>query len=128
MGMHIGANRNKPRGKIFIATAISVDILLLLIFKYTGFFAETFNGIFHASIPVPQIALPIGISFYTFQAISYVLDCYWENVKPQRQFSKFLLYLSLFHSLSLVLLFDIVLLSKRFLSVELLQPTSAKVH
>ena len=99
MGMHIGANRNKPRGKIFIATAISVDILLLLIFKYTGFFAETFNGIFHASIPVPQIALPIGISFYTFQAISYVLDCYWENVKPQRQFSKFLLYLSLFPQL-----------------------------
>lgn len=97
--MHIGANRNKPRGKIFIATAISVDILLLLIFKYTGFFAETFNGIFHASIPVPQIALPIGISFYTFQAISYVLDCYWENVKPQRQFSKFLLYLSLFPQL-----------------------------
>ena len=126
MGMHIGANRNKPRGKIFIAAAISVDILLLLIFKYTGFFAETFNGIFHASIPVPQIALPIGISFYTFQAISYVLDCYWENVKPQRQFSKFLLYLSLFPQL--VLLFDIVLLSKRFLSVELLQPTSAKVH
>ncbi len=99
MGMHIGANRNKQKGKILIASAITVDILLLLIFKYTGFFAETFNGIFHASLPVPQIALPIGISFYTFQAISYVLDCYWENVKPQRDFSKFLLYLSLFPQL-----------------------------
>lgn len=99
MGMHIGVNRNNPKGKKFVAAAVAVDILILLIFKYTGFFAETFNGIFHASIPVPQITLPIGISFYTFQAISYVLDCYWENVKPQRDFRKFLLYLSLFPQL-----------------------------
>ena len=122
MGMHIGANRNKPRGKIFIATAISVDILLLLIFKYTGFFAETFNGIFHASIPVPQIALPIGISFYMFSiVIGRML-----SLKDNSVNSYFIYHFS--HSLSLVLLFDIVLLSKRFLSVELLQPTSAKVH
>ena len=48
---------------------------------------------------MPQITLPIGISFYTFQAISYVLDCYWETVKVQHQYKKFLLYLSLFPQL-----------------------------
>lgn len=99
MGLLIGKNRKLPSGKLLVAAAVCVDILLLLIFKYTGFFAETINGIFHAGIPVPQIALPIGISFYTFQAVSYVLDCYWETVKPQRDFSKFLLYLSLFPQL-----------------------------
>ncbi|MBQ2610297.1 MAG: MBOAT family protein, partial [Butyrivibrio sp.] len=50
-------------------------------------------------LPVPQISLPIGISFFTFQAISYVIDCYWETVRPQKTFRKFLLYLSLFPQL-----------------------------
>lgn len=48
---------------------------------------------------MPQITLPIGISFYTFQAISYILDCYWETVDVQPKYHKFLLYLSLFPQL-----------------------------
>ena len=55
--------------------------------------------LFHANVPVPNIIMPIGISFFTFQAISYVIDCYWETVKPQKSFKKFLLYLSLFPQL-----------------------------
>ena len=54
------------------------------------------NAIFGAGLSVPQVALPLGISFYTFKAISYVLDCYWETVQVQKHYPKFLLYLSLF--------------------------------
>ncbi len=98
MGVLIGKNRDLPSGKL-IAAAVCIDILLLLVFKYTGFFVETINGVFGSAIPVPQITLPIGISFYTFQAISYILDCYWGKVEPQRNFSNFLVYLSLFPQL-----------------------------
>ena len=72
---------------------------MLGIFKYAGFIAENLNLILPFSIPVPDIRLPIGISFYTFQTVSYVIDCQWETVKPQRSFWKFLLYLSLFPQL-----------------------------
>ena len=100
MGLMIGHNRSvEKKAKLCVGIAVGVDILLLMIFKYSGFFVENFNGLFHASIPVPQITLPIGISFFTFQAISYIIDCYWETVKPQKHFLNFLLYLSLFPQL-----------------------------
>lgn len=95
----IGKNQGTSRAKIFTAAAIVVDLLLLVIFKYTGFITENINALLHISIPVPSIRLPIGISFFTFQAISYILDCYWETVEPQKQFSKFLMYLALFPQL-----------------------------
>ena len=99
IGLQIGRFREERMGKLLVASALVVDIGLLFIFKYTGFFVETINGIFGASIPVPSITLPIGISFFTFQAISYVIDCYWETVEPQPKFHRFLLYLSLFPQL-----------------------------
>ena len=51
------------------------------------------------NLPVPDIKLPIGISFYTFQIISYVIDCHWEKVSVQKSFPKFLMYVSLFPQL-----------------------------
>ncbi|MEG1943170.1 MAG: MBOAT family O-acyltransferase, partial [Angelakisella sp.] len=69
------------------------------IFKYSGFLAETINSITGLGLPVPQIALPIGISFYTFQIISYVIDIYRDDVPVQRNYMKFLLYVSMFHQL-----------------------------
>lgn len=100
IGLQIGRFRKKPAtAKLMVTLGVVVDIGLLLIFKYTGFFVENINAISHAGIPVPNIRLPIGISFYTFQAISYVLDCYWENVKVQKKYYKFLLYLCLFPQL-----------------------------
>ena len=99
MGIQIGKYREKKGGKIFLAGAVTVDILLLVIFKYSGFLVENLNFILPFKLPVPQISLPIGISFFTFQAISYVIDCYWETVRPQKTFRKFLLYLSLFPQL-----------------------------
>lgn len=85
--------------KIAAATAIFYNLLMLGIFKYSGFIAENINAVFSCSIPVPDIRLPIGISFYTFQTISYIIDCLWENVKPQKSFKNFLLYISLFPQL-----------------------------
>ena len=99
IGLMIEKCRETSGAKLAVAAGISIDILLLIIFKYSAFIVENINAVSGASIPVPQITLPIGISFYTFQAISYVLDCYWETVKVQHQYKKFLLYLSLFPQL-----------------------------
>ena len=95
IGILIGKFRDTPRAKLAVGGGILVDILLLLIFKYSAFIVENLNAVSGAAIPVPQITLPIGISFYTFQAISYILDCYWETVDVQPKYHKFLLYLSL---------------------------------
>lgn len=72
---------------------------MLFGFKYTAFFVENLNNWFGLGIPVPNIVLPIGISFYTFQTISYTVDCYWGKVKPQKNFGRFLLYVSMFPQL-----------------------------
>ena len=99
MGLLIRRFRGQSMGKLVVGTAVGVNLLLLLVFKYSGFLVENINLLFRSSIPVPQVALPIGISFFTFQAISYILDCYWETVEVQLSFKRFLLYLSLFPQL-----------------------------
>lgn len=91
--------RGEKGETIAAATAIVYNLLMLGIFKYSGFIAENINAVFSCSIPVPDIKLPIGISFYTFQTISYIIDCLWENVKPQKSFKNFLLYITLFPQL-----------------------------
>lgn len=99
VGLLIRKFRDTPKAKLAVAGGVAVDLLLLVVFKYTGFLVENINALFRCSIPVPEIALPIGISFFTFQAVSYILDCYWETVDVQLSFHKFLLYLSLFPQL-----------------------------
>ncbi len=99
MALQIERRRGTGGAKAAVGLGIVIDILLLVMFKYSGFIVENFNALTHLGLPVPQIRLPIGISFFTFQAISYLLDCYWENVKVQKHFSRFLLYLSLFPQL-----------------------------
>lgn len=89
----------KHSGKWAVVTAIVFDLLMLGIFKYSGFIVENLNFILPFKLPVPNIKLPIGISFYTFQIISYMIDCYWEKVKLQKSFTKFLMYVSLFPQL-----------------------------
>ena len=69
----------------------------LILFKYTGFFAENFIGLFGLDATAPSIILPIGISFYTFQLVSYVIDVYRGEVKAQKKYWLLLLYASLFH-------------------------------
>ena len=87
------------KNKVILAVAVAVNLLLLVVFKYTGFLVESFNGIFNTSIPVPQIVMPIGISFFTFQAISYIVDVYRGKTDKKAGFFEVLLYISLFPQL-----------------------------
>lgn len=99
IGLWIGEKRDTAGAKAAVAIGLIGDIGLLLVFKYTNFFINNINGLLGTSLPLRNIRLPIGISFFTFQAISYVMDCYWETVGVQKKFHKFLLYLSLFPQL-----------------------------
>ncbi len=98
-GLCIEKFRGQKGDTIATASAVVFDFLMLGVFKYSGFIAENINALFSCSLPVPDIKLPIGISFYTFQTVSYVIDCHWEKVASQKSFPKYLLYLSLFPQL-----------------------------
>ena len=90
----------KPSGKKAVMTInVILNLGVLVLFKYTGFLAESFNAIFGTAVPVPAIRLPIGISFFTFQAMSYVIDVYRGVTEPQKNFGKVLLYISFFPQL-----------------------------
>jgi alginate O-acetyltransferase complex protein AlgI len=87
-------------GKKFAVTfAVLANIGLLAVFKYSDFIVENINYAFITGLDNPGFALPIGISFYTFQILSYVVDVYRGEVRAQRKFLDFLLYVSLFHQL-----------------------------
>ena len=87
------------KNKLPLILAIIFNIGLLTVFKYAAFAVETVNGIFGASLPVPQILSPLGISFFTFQALSCVIDSYRRDIAPTKNFGHFLLYISFFAQL-----------------------------
>ncbi len=89
----------KHRKKSILALAVAVNIGALCVFKYTDFILASVNAGFGLSLPLPHITLPIGISFFTFQAMSYVIDVYREDVEAQDSFAKLLLYISFFPQL-----------------------------
>lgn len=91
--------RGTSKCKLALILSLIYNIGMLGIFKYTDFVIENTNSIFGTSIPLLHIALPLGISFYTFQIISYMIDVYWEKVPVQKHFHKLLLYISLFPQL-----------------------------
>ena len=78
-------------------TCVGFCLALLILFKYTGFFLSNVQLITGLPEIIPAITLPIGISFYTFQLISYVIDVYRGEVEAQRSYANLLLYASLFH-------------------------------
>ena len=85
--------------KLTMTLAVVINLGLLVIFKYSGFLVDTFNSVTGAGIPVPQVRMPIGISFFTFQALSYVIDVYRGDASVQKNFGKLLLYISFFPQL-----------------------------
>ena len=85
--------------KTVLAVIVILNLGILGVFKYTGFILNTLNEIGNLHIPVPGIVLPIGISFFTFQALSYVIDVYRGNVAVQKNYFKVLLYISFFPQL-----------------------------
>ena len=89
----------KYKSKEIFIFSIFIHVLLLCIFKYTNFLITNINGIFNTNISLLNIVLPIGISFYTFQIISYLVDVYKEKVKAQKNFISLATYVSLFPQL-----------------------------
>ena len=87
--------QRRPKGLLVLC--VTLVLLILGIFKYTGFFMKNLQLLTGFPEVIPQIALPIGISFYTFQLLSYVVDVYRGDAEVQRQYWLLLLYASLFH-------------------------------
>ena len=86
-------DNNKKRKNILIISII-FNVLFLGVFKYTNFITDNINIIFKTSINIPIIPLPIGISFYTFQAMSYVIDVYRNDGKVQKNIFNLALYIN----------------------------------
>ncbi|MBR6444573.1 MAG: MBOAT family protein, partial [Firmicutes bacterium] len=100
MGVDIDRARKTEKGaKANLIFTIVVNLFILSFFKYYGFLIDTFNGIFGTDITYTKLALPIGISFYTFQALSYIIDVYRGEVDCQKNFLKFAVYISMFPQL-----------------------------
>ncbi len=104
VGKLIFNTTNKKRKKIFLSLSLVGNLGLLAFFKYTDFAIEQFNSIFtifgiDANIELLHIILPIGISFYTFQTLSYTIDIYRGNLTPSKSLSEFALFVAFFPSL-----------------------------
>lgn len=99
MGRLIAGRKKHRQAGVALFAAVAVNLGVLIFFKYTGFLVENINALTGLCIPVPDVTLPIGISFYTFQEISYVVDVYRERTEAQRSFPEFLLFTSLFPQL-----------------------------
>lgn len=105
-GFYIEKYRGTKKSKLFMVVSVSINMGLLVLFKYADFFIETLNWVLQksslsmdASIPLLKLALPIGISFYTFQIISYTIDLYYNRMKPQKNIITFAAYVALFPQL-----------------------------
>lgn len=88
-----GERENKLKCRFNLVFAVVVDLFVLFYFKYAGFVCSIFH------LPHEELALPIGISFYTFQTLSYVIDVYLGKVKAQRRFIDFAVYVTMFPQL-----------------------------
>ena len=92
--------REKPRtAKAVLVINTAVNLFLLVVFKYSDLLVNTINDLFGTGIRAPGLALPIGISFYTFQSMSYPIDVYRGDALPQRDYIKFGTFVSLFPQL-----------------------------
>lgn len=102
LGLLVAHNKQKAntgRAKIAVGIAVFVNLAILFIFKYLCFTADIIQNTFGVSLGIPQIALPIGISFFTFQGMSYVLDIYRNKGSAQKNLLNVGLYISLFPQL-----------------------------
>ena len=97
-GLKIGVEDEAKRKQALIV-GIVINLGLLGIFKYSGFFTENVNAIFGLNVEVKKLPLPIGISFYTFQSISYLVDIYRRVCPPQKSLIKMGLFISFFPQL-----------------------------
>jgi D-alanyl-lipoteichoic acid acyltransferase DltB (MBOAT superfamily) len=92
------------RRRLCVVIPVAMDLALLGFFKYANFFSVNINGISswlggRSMLPILQIVLPVGISFYTFHTITYIIDAYRGTITPTRNFFRFAAYVSLFSQL-----------------------------
>ncbi len=98
-GLMIGRSEEQKGKKFWLTVSIVISIGLLAIFKYADFFIDSFNSVTGLSLPLLRLALPVGISFYTFQSLSYTIDVYRGRVPAQKNPISFGAYVSLFPQL-----------------------------
>ena len=98
-GLLVDQYRGQKLAKWALAGSVVITLSFLAVFKYLGFFNQNLNQIFGAELPTQIFNLPIGISFYTFQAITYVVDVYRGKAQVQRSYANLLLYVALFPQL-----------------------------
>jgi alginate O-acetyltransferase complex protein AlgI len=99
MARLIEKNEGSWKSGLFLGISVTFSLGALVFFKYSGFLCDIFNSITGIGVKSHNLDLPIGISFYTFQSISYILDVYRGQVKAQKKYSRYLLFISLFHQL-----------------------------
>ena len=99
-GLDIDGKRNSPQlARRSLIFAVAANVLVLGFFKYYGLIMETVNGTLPVDIPYRVLPLPIGISFYTFQALSYIVDVYRGEARAQKKFTWFAAYICMFPQL-----------------------------
>jgi alginate O-acetyltransferase complex protein AlgI len=99
-GIIIEKFRDRIWAKVALISCLTINLSLLGVFKYAGLIVETLNSLLpFLELDVPKVALPIGISFYTFQSISYVADVYKGQLKAERSYLNFLMFVSLYPQL-----------------------------
>ncbi len=98
-GLLIGRTRGTPASKLWLGLSVATSVGLLGYFKYADFFISSLNGLFGLGLPLLRVALPIGISFYTFQIMSYTIDVYRGDAEPQRDPVVLGAYVSMFPQL-----------------------------
>ena len=107
--------RSHNKGKKWLIISVIINIGLLVLFKYLTFICDTLNALFSLNIALKMnIVMPIGISFYTFQKMSYVIDVYRNDCKAQHSFTAFGTYVSLFPQLIAGRSLNIVMLPSRW--------------
>ncbi len=99
VGWEIHKSTTKARKKRLLFLSLFTNLGLLFFFKYTNFFSENLNFLLGAvqpeyQIPYMEILLPVGISFYTFQTLSYTIDIYRGNIEPEKHFGRFAVFVS----------------------------------
>lgn len=104
MAQLISRTKNKIKKKFFLLISLVSNLGILFFFKYLNFVSENLNIVFktfgiNEQIPYYNIILPVGISFYTFQTLSYTIDVYFGRIKPEKHFGIFALFVSFFPQL-----------------------------
>lgn len=98
-GLIVEKYRGSWQSKAALLSSIVINLAILGFFKYSAFAIQNLNALLQVNLPYREFALPIGISFYTFQTMSYVIDVYRSEVPAQKSPWKLLLFVSLFHQL-----------------------------